>query len=57
MLQKGLKQSYEWFKMILKCLSFVFQTVQKVEKVAKIDQNGKGLVFSFCSIFAIFSTF
>ena len=40
--------------MILKHLAFVFE---KVEKVAKIDQNGKGLAFTFCSIFAIFSTF
>ena len=43
--------------MILKGLAFVFEPFLKVEKVAKIDQNGKGLAFTFCSIFAIFSTF
>ena len=41
--------------MILKHLAFVF--FLKVEKVAKINQNGKGLAFTFCSIFAVFSTF
>ena len=43
--------------MILKRLAFVFDRFQKVEKVAKIDQNGKGLAFTFCFIFSIFSTF
>ena len=43
--------------MILKHLAFVFDPFLKVEKVAKIDQNGKGLAFTFCSIFANFSTF
>ena len=43
--------------MILKHLAFVFDPFLKVEKVAKIDQNGMGLAFTFCSIFAIFSTF
>ena len=43
--------------MILKHFTFVFEWFLKVEKVAKIDQNGKGLAFTFCSIFAIFSTF
>ena len=43
--------------MILKHLPFVFDPFLKVEKVAKIDQNGKGLGFTFWSIFATFSTF
>ena len=43
--------------MILKHLAFVFESFLKSEKVAKIDQNGKGLAFIFCSIFAIFSNF
>ena len=43
--------------MIPKHVAFAFEPFLKVEKVAKIDQNGKGLAFTFCSIFAIFSTF
>ena len=43
--------------MNLKHLALVFNPFLKVEKVAKIDQNGKGLAFTFCSIFALFSTF
>ena len=30
---------------------------KKVEKLPKIDQNGKGLALTFCSILAHFSTF
>ena len=33
--------------MILKRLAFVFEPFSKVEKVAKIDQNGKRLAFTF----------
>ena len=44
--------------MILKhFMVLFFEPFLKVEKVAKIDQNGKGLAFTFCSILAIFSTF
>ena len=44
--------------MIPKHVAFVFESFfEKVEKAAKIDQNGNGLAFTFCSIFAIFSTF
>ena len=41
-------------KKILNGLALVFQPFFKLETVDKIDQNGKGLAFSFCSIFAIF---
>ena len=43
--------------MIPKHVGFVFELFSKRSKVAKIDQNGKGLAFTFCSILAIFSTF
>ena len=42
--------------MIQKRFNFVSEPFLKVEKVAKIDQNGKGLVFTFWPFSAIFST-
>ena len=36
--------------------AFVFEPFQKVEKEAKMDQNGKGLAFTFWPFLAIFST-
>ena len=42
--------------MIQKRLEFVFEPFLKVEKVAKIDQNGKGLAFTFWPVLAFFST-
>ena len=42
--------------MIQKRFAFVFEPFLKVEKLAKIDQNGKGLAFTFWSFLAIFST-
>ena len=44
--------------MIPKHVAFVFEPFLKIQKkLAKIDQNGKGLAFTFYSILAIFSTF
>ena len=43
--------------MIQKRFAFVFEAILKLEKVAKIDQNGKGLAFTFGPFLAIFSTF
>ena len=42
--------------MIQKRLDFVLNRFSKVEKVAKIAQNGKGLPFTFLPFLAIFST-
>ena len=42
--------------MIQKRLDFVFESFLKSWKVAIIDQNGKGLAFTFLSFLAIFST-
>ena len=42
--------------MIQRRFAFVFEPFLKVEKVAKIDQNGKGLAFTFWPFLAIFST-
>ena len=42
--------------MIQKRLDFVFEPFLKSWKVAKIDQNGKGLAFTFWPFFAIFLT-
>ena len=43
--------------MIPKHVAFVLEPFLEVEKVANFDKNGKALAFTFCSIFAIFSTF
>ena len=42
--------------MIQRRFDFVFEPFFKVEKVTKIDQNGKGLAFTFWPILVIFST-
>ena len=42
--------------MIQKPFGFAFEPFSKVEKVAKNDQTGKGLAFTFWPIFVIFST-
>ena len=55
--EKGIKPRWQWLKNILKGLAFVFEPFLKSEIMAKIDRYGKGLVFTFCSILAIFSTF
>ena len=43
--------------MILKRLAFVFEPFSKSWKSGQIDQNGKGLPFTFCSIFTFFQLF
>ena len=40
--------------MIQKRFAFVFEPILKLEKVAKIDQNGKGLAFTFCRYWPFF---
>ena len=42
--------------MIQRRFAFVFEPFLRVEKVAIIDQNGKGLAFTFWPILVIFST-
>ena len=42
--------------MIQKPFAFVFEPISKLEKVAIIDQNGEGLVFTFRPFLAIFLT-
>ena len=42
--------------MIQKPFPFVFEPILKLEKVAIIDQNGKGLGFTFWLFLSIFST-
>ena len=42
--------------MIQRRFAFVFEPFLKVKKVAKNDQNGKGLAFTFWPFLAIFST-
>ena len=42
--------------MIQKPFAFVFEPIFKLEKVAIIDQNGEGLVFTFWPFLSIFST-
>ena len=42
--------------MIQKPFAFVFEPILKFEKVAIIDQNGKGLALTFWQFLAIFST-
>ena len=43
--------------MIQKRFAFVFEQILKLEKVAKIDQNVKGLAFTFLPFLAIFGHF
>ena len=43
--------------MIQKRLDFVFEPFLKSWKVAKIDQNGKGLAFTFFFVFGHFFNF
>ena len=42
--------------MIQKPFAFVFEPILKLEKVARIDQNGKGLAFTFWPFLAIIWT-
>ena len=47
------KSRWKWFK---GGLPLFLNRLWKVEKVAKIDQNGKGLAFTFWPFLGIFST-
>ena len=51
-----MKPRWQWLNIILKGLAFVFEPLLPFENMTKIDQNGKGLVLTLCSIFIILST-